>query len=820
MKLRAVSLFAAASLLASSAFAQTGNDVMIGGFIVQGTAPKSVIVRAIGPELSAFGIPNALADPTLELHNGTGALIASNDNWQTTVFGGIITGNQVSAIQGSGHAPTQPSESAIIATLPPGNYTAIVRGGNNTSGVGLVEVYDLNPNITSVLGNISTRAFVQTGNDVMIGGFIVQGTGPKRVIVRAIGPELTPFGIPNALADPTLELHNGAGALIASNDNWQSTEIGGIITSNQVSAIQGSGHAPTQPSESAIIVTLPPGNYSAIVRGRNNSIGVALVEVYDLEPNTSSVLGNISTRASVASDVQTMPLAQLTASDVQTIINHAVTRAVAISPNSVIAVTDREGDVLGVWVMHSGNATPGEVATAVSKAGTASYLSSNQNAFTSRTAGFIIQQHFPPGVINTATGPLVGVGLSNLFFSDINTFRAPGSIITFSPTPGATPHGGEIIPVVGSSLDGSPGGVPLYKNGQLVGGLGVTGDGIPGRIPGFRDENPFIFIAGYDKDEDIALAGQHGYAPSSAILATNVFINGIRLPYVNSSTIFSNTTVPRGNADSNYLIQAAPTPYAYPVATLGGVSGQIRQPIQSDPLSGTINGQPRLTQAEVTSILSHAAHETCITRAGIRLPIGVSMKAFITVVNNPNADGVAPMVLGTFRTGEATLFSWDVAVQKARTVMYYSSHDFLNFGVRVAMSVRCVGFLAQCNYPPGIDGNPQGPFNGEQERFTGLLGNHCNPAGITVKPGVTFPPDPNLPNGITIFPGAFGLYRNGVLVGAIGISGDGVDQDDLAGAAGCHDFLAPFAIRSDEFFLRGARLPYAKFPRDPAISCQ
>ena len=242
---------------------QTGNDVMIGGFIVQGTGPKSVIVRAIGPELTPFGIPNALADPTLELHNGTGALIASNDNWQTTVIGGIITSNQVSAIQNSGHAPTQPSESAIIATLPPGNYTAIVRGGNNTSGVGLVEVYDLNPNTTSVLGNISTRAFVQTGNDVMIGGFVVQGTGPKSVIVRAIGPELTPFGIPDALADPTLELHNGTGALIASNDNWQTTVIGGIITSNQVSAIQDSGHAPTQPSESAIIATLQPGNYTA-----------------------------------------------------------------------------------------------------------------------------------------------------------------------------------------------------------------------------------------------------------------------------------------------------------------------------------------------------------------------------------------------------------------------------------------------------------------------------------------------------------------------------------------------------------------------------
>ena len=419
-------------------------------------------------------------------------------------------------------------------------------------------------------------------------------------------------------------------------------------------------------------------------------------------------------------------------------------------------------------------------------------------------------------MINTATGPLVGVGLSNLFFSDINTFRAPRSVITFSPTPGATPYGGQIIPVGGSSLDGTPGGVPLYKNGQLVGALGVTGDGIPGPIANFRAENPFIFIAGYDKDEDIALAGQHGYAPSSSILATNVFINGIRLPYVNSSTIFSNITVPRGNADSHYPIQAAPTPFTYPVATLGGVSGQIRQPIQSDPRPGTINGQPRLTQAEVTSILSHAAHETCITRAGIRLPIGVSMKAFITVVNNPNADGVAPMVLGTFRTGEATLFSWDVAVQKARTVMYYSRHDFLNFGVRVAMSVRCVGFLAQCNYPPGIDGNPQGPFNGQQEMFSGLLGNHCNPAAITGGGAL----NPALPNGITIFPGAFGLYRNGVLIGAIGVSGDGVDQDDLAAAAGTHDFLAPFAIRSDQFFLRGARLPYAKFPRDPAISCQ
>jgi hypothetical protein len=268
--------------ISTRSFVQTGDNVMIGGFIVQGTGPKRVIIRAIGPELTPFGITNALANPTLELHNGSGAVIATNDDWQTTIIGGIITTNQVSDIQNSGRAPTAASESAIIADLPPGNYTAIVHGINNTTGVALVEVYDLNAAASSSLGNISTRSFVQTSDNVMIGGFIVQGTGPKRVIIRAIGPELTQFGIANPLANPTLELHNQAGALVASNDDWQTTVIGGIITSSQVSDIQNSGHAPTAASESAIIADLPPGNYTAIVRGVNNTTGVALVEVYDL----------------------------------------------------------------------------------------------------------------------------------------------------------------------------------------------------------------------------------------------------------------------------------------------------------------------------------------------------------------------------------------------------------------------------------------------------------------------------------------------------------------------------------------------------------
>jgi uncharacterized protein GlcG (DUF336 family) len=491
--------------------------------------------------------------------------------------------------------------------------------------------------------------------------------------------------------------------------------------------------------------------------------------------------------------------AQLTAADVQTVINQAVTRALQISPNSVIAVTDREGDVLGVWNVRGGEPTQDEIASCVSKAGTASYLSSNQNAFTSRTAGFIIQQHFPPGVRNTPPGPLVGVGLSNLFFSDINKFRKPGSVISFSSTPGLT-----IVPVVGTSLDGSPGGVPLYKNGVLVGGVGVTGDGVPGPIPGLRSQNPFVLIPGYDLDEDIALAGQIGFRPADSIRANNVYINGIALPYVVNPGPGVSPIVVQGNAASGYAIQGAPPPFAYPIATFGGVQGEIRQPITSDPISTPINGQPRLTATEVANIINFAADRARITRAGIRLPIGTQMQVFITVVNFPNNPTVNPTVLGAFRTGEATLFSWDVAVQKGRTAVGFSTNS-------LALSTRSVGFLAQTFYPPGLDVQDPGPYYGLQEQFSGFIRSALpqfvlNPA---------FALDPRFPNGITIFPGGFPLYRNGQLIGAIGISGDGVDQDDIVGASGTHDFLAPFAIRADQFAYLGARLPYAKFPRDP-----
>ena len=262
----------------------TNDNVLIGGFIVTGNASKQVIVRAIGPELGAppYNIPNALADPTLELHDHTGAVIASNDNW--------MNAPNKQEIINSGHAPSNDLESAILTTLAPGNYTAIIRGKNGTTGNALVEVDDLGTASLDVssnaqLGNISTRGLVQTGDNVMIGGFILKGDMPATIIVRAIGPELggPPYNVAGAMADPTLELHDGTGALIGSNDNWQTTVIGGIITSSQVSAIQNSGHAPAAASESAIIADLPPGNYTVIVRGKNNTTGIALVEGYVLQ---------------------------------------------------------------------------------------------------------------------------------------------------------------------------------------------------------------------------------------------------------------------------------------------------------------------------------------------------------------------------------------------------------------------------------------------------------------------------------------------------------------------------------------------------------
>jgi Matrixin len=245
-----------------------GEDVLIGGFMIRGPQSKRVILRAIGPSLGAIGVPNALANPMLELHGPSG-VIASNDDWPSSP--------QVDEVSASGMAPNDAHESAIVVTLSPGNYTAVVSGYQGGQGVGLVEAYELDANETRMV-NLSTRGRVGVSDDAMIGGLIVQGSAPKRVIVRALGPSLAtgPSPIAGALVDPVLELRDGSGALMASNDNWNN--------SPQHDEIVATGVPPSDTRESAIIATFGPGNYTAIVRGVNNTTGVALVEAYDLDP--------------------------------------------------------------------------------------------------------------------------------------------------------------------------------------------------------------------------------------------------------------------------------------------------------------------------------------------------------------------------------------------------------------------------------------------------------------------------------------------------------------------------------------------------------
>ncbi|MBS0657023.1 MAG: DUF1800 family protein [Verrucomicrobia bacterium] len=247
---------------------ETGDSVAIAGFVVQGAGQKRVLVRGKGPSLAQAGITNALTNPFLQLNDATGAAIATNDNWRQT---------QEADITASGLAPGNDNESALIATLDPGNYTVFLRGADGGTGVGLVEVFDLDQTVTATAINISTRGIVRTGNDVMIGGFVIGGTGSKRVLVRAIGPALAPYGVPNVLADPNVELVNAAGQRVALNDDWRATQEADIVAS---------GFAPTNDKESAILATLEPGAYTAIVRGAGSSTGNALIEVYDLAPTT------------------------------------------------------------------------------------------------------------------------------------------------------------------------------------------------------------------------------------------------------------------------------------------------------------------------------------------------------------------------------------------------------------------------------------------------------------------------------------------------------------------------------------------------------
>lgn len=259
-----VAPLAKATNISTRGMVGTGEDVLIAGFIISGSQPKKVIVRALGPTLGTLGVNGALADPTVTVINSSNIVVASNDDWRNT---------QAAQIAASGFAPPNDLESAIIATLPPGSYSAVVSGKNGGTGIGLVDVYELDAT-TSIFRDLSTRGFVGTGDNALIGGLIIGNGEQPVIVVRAIGPTLGSFGITQPLQDPTLEVRDSNGGLISFDNDWQD---------NTPTAVKAALLQPQDSRESAVVLSLPAGNYTAIVRGKNGTTGVALVEAYRLQ---------------------------------------------------------------------------------------------------------------------------------------------------------------------------------------------------------------------------------------------------------------------------------------------------------------------------------------------------------------------------------------------------------------------------------------------------------------------------------------------------------------------------------------------------------
>jgi hypothetical protein len=253
----------------------TGDDVLIEGFIVDGPlgSTKKIMVRALGPFLTQFGITDALANPRLEIYDQSNLRVATNDNWKSTELGVLITSDQSGEIAGSGLAPSNDLESAIIAHLLPGPYTAVVSGVGNTTGTGIVDAFDMSADSPARVVNVATRGLIQPGDKLMIAGFIIQN-GSVRAVVRAIGPSLSQFGITNALPDTTLEIRNQDGTFVMMNDDWES---------HQKAELEATGLQPGDSHEAAMVATLPPGQYTAQVRGKPETTGIGVVEIYFLQ---------------------------------------------------------------------------------------------------------------------------------------------------------------------------------------------------------------------------------------------------------------------------------------------------------------------------------------------------------------------------------------------------------------------------------------------------------------------------------------------------------------------------------------------------------
>src|SRR5712691_6851557 len=559
-------------------------------------------------------------------------------------------------------------------------------------------------------------------------------------------------------------------------------------------------------------------------------------------------------------------LAPLTVADVQTIIAQAVTQAVASNVDATIAVVDRGGNVLGVFQMTRaiGTATrigsslsprcaPGVGRTqpticgledqpvpatlaANSKAGTGAFLSSNGNAFSTRTASDIIQEHRPVGVSFVASGPLFGVQFSSLPCTDIKN------------------------PPLPLGLAGDPGGMPLYKNGSLVGGIGVEADGAYS-----IDPNPFDIDI--PVEELIAVAGSRGFEAPSGIRSDQILLDGVRLPYsnaeqsqTNSATMSFNDALRLGQVVAvgprehlavtffNGTLRGTVDPTAgFASATAGTLAARIavdpqganRFPFRNSPTPGGLTAQ------EVQTILTQGIQTAYGLRAAIREPQDSFVQVNIFVVD---VDG---SVLGYLGTPDAPVFGFDVSAQKARAAAFFSGRnagsdlraaglgsfadsaqqDGIAFDGSIAFSNRAVGFIHRPFFPDGIDGTPPGPLSTglpewspfnvglqlavvQDALFTILTGGQV-PLSSSGQPKCSASNITGIQNGTQIFAGSVPLYKNGQLVGGVGVSGDGIDQDDNVSFGASQGFEAPLAIRSDQVVVREARLPFVKLPRNP-----
>jgi uncharacterized protein GlcG (DUF336 family) len=554
---------------------------------------------------------------------------------------------------------------------------------------------------------------------------------------------------------------------------------------------------------------------------------------------------------------------RLTAGDVRTIIAQAVATAEANNFRATIAVVDSEGNVLGIFTMNGAeprvdvgasfadnvpdkaciNRPLGECGleglrknrdripscfAALSKAISGSFLSSAGHAFSTRTASFIVQENFPPGVDFQPSGPLFGVQFSQLLCSDVNA-RSP----------------------LGLAAD--PGGIPIFKNGVKVGGIGIEGDGRYTLDPDPRDNDIPI-------EEVVALGAVRGFEPPDSITADKIIVNGIRFPYVNAETPPAAPTQPfdrlRGTLGGLCTdLGLAPTDVrgAQPSRfRLLDIDGNGPVPVgRVDNRFFPFRSGSRLSAAEVRQILTQGAFQAFLTRAAIRQPQNSLTEVNLTVVD---VDGT---ILGIFSTIDAPIFGFDVSAQKGRTAAFLSNPnaarllrqngfgnyvdagaaDGINLDGSIAFSDRAGGFLSRPFFPDGINETPNGPFSKPIEEFSPfndgmqldlLLPDYFGPVvlalrGIDVATNLANALSPpctplglaSIANGTQIFPGSVPLYKDGRLAGAIGISGDGVDQDDIIATTGGTGFLPPPEIRSDRFFVRGIRLPFTKFPRHP-----